>query len=249
MKNRIAKTLLGSIVAITISPAIAQADDDKGLYGSLNFGAANVSDVEIQIYDADGEFDTADGVQDTIDTAYDLKSASSLGGSLGYDFGAIRGELEVNYARNKVRGISISKVNGTAVTLTAGDEVDFCDYAEIDNCTLSGNTVGFANGPRLRQLNAMANIWYDIPVGGKIEPYIGGGLGIAGFEVDGEGKSHFAWQLGAGVAYNISPSFALTADIRHSEAGKTSIAYDANSGFRVGKIKTTSYGLGLRVRF
>lgn len=245
--NRMIASLM---VAAAFVPGAALADEGRGFYGSLEAGVNAVSDVPVTIYDADGTFGVANGTKDTVEGSYDLKSAAMFGGTLGYDFGTVRADLQIAYARNSIRAVSLAKVNGTAVTLTGADATDFCDYIEYTNCTLSGtNTVNFASGPKLRQLSAMANLWFDIPMGGKVEPYIGGGLGVAGFEVDGEGKGKFAWQIGAGVAFKLSDSIALTADFRHRQVSKVDVAYDAVSGYQLGKIKTTSYGLGLRVGF
>ena len=73
--------------------------------------------------------------------------------------------------------------------------------------------------------------------------------GISGFEVDGEGKGKLAWQLGAGVAFNVSPGIALTADYRHRQVGATEVPYDNASGFRVTSLKTDSLQAGFRVKF
>jgi opacity protein-like surface antigen len=246
-------------VAAMIATSAAHAKDGKGFYGSLQVGGASVSDVDVTYYDAEGTFSPNDEIfatraipagSDTLDTQFKLKTAVLFGGALGYDFGLVRADVEVSYARSKLKGVAIEAVNGDPITLAAGDEALFCDYAEIDNCALSGNTVSFDGGPKLRQLNAMANLWVDIPVGSeKVVPYAGGGLGVAGFEVDGEGKARFAWQLGAGLAYHVSPHIALTADIRYRQSSKFSIAYDEVSGVQLGRIKTTSYGLGVRFVF
>jgi OOP family OmpA-OmpF porin len=75
----------------------------------------------------------------------------------------------------------------------------------------------------------MANVWYDINIGTKWMPYIGGGAGWARTHVDGvfvvttsDGGEHgsrhrpfdfdqsgFAWQLGAGLNYPIQDGVNL----------------------------------------
>ncbi len=139
-------------------------------------------------------------------------------------------------------------MNGTPATLTEEERDEVCDYLEADSCGGSGNTFAIS-GSRIRQLSAMANVWVDLPVGDTITPYAGGGLGVSGFEVDGEGKAKFAWQLGAGAAVKVSSAIELTVDYRHREVSKTQVAWDAASGFRVGKLKTDSFTAGLRFRF
>lgn len=95
----------------------------------------------------------------------------------------------------------------------------------------------------------MGNLWLDLPIGSAIVPYAGGGVGISGFEVDGEGKARFAWQLGSGVAVKLSDGVALTADYRHREVSRTQIAFDSTSGFTIGKLKTDSLLAGIRFTF
>lgn len=238
-------------VTAALVPAAASAEEGKGFYGSLNFGLNTVSGVPVQIYDADGAIaPTIDGKKDTIDSQYNLKSAAMFGGTLGYDFGMVRTDLEVTYARNRIKSISIGKLNGTTVELDTDAAASFCDYSDLKGCTLEGaDAVAFPDGPRLRQLSAMANLWLDLPTGGKVVPYLGAGAGISGFEIDGEGKGKFAWQLGAGAAFHLTRTIALTADLRHRQVKGGDIAYDTVSGFRLDKIKTTSFGIGLRAGF
>lgn len=246
------RTLLkaAALVAALVAPAsaFAQDADETGFYASLNAGVASLGDTDITYYDRGGTFGGA-GAQDTAVARYDLKSAFTFGGTVGYDFGPVRGDLEVSYARNKIKSTTIKSVNGTAVTtLSAADRQDVCDYLEATTCGGSGTTFTI-DGSRVRQLSAMANVWADIPVGGVVTPYVGGGVGVAGFEVEGEGKARFAWQLGAGAAFRLSDGIELTADYRHRETGKFTIEWDANSGTRVGKLKTDAFTAGLRFRF
>ena len=207
-----------------------------------------MSDTEVTYYDVGGTFGGT-GTQDRAETQADLSTAAQFNGTLGYDFGTVRADLELTYARNKVNSITINSVNGAAVTLDATDRQDVCDYLEATSCGGGGNTITFGSGPRLRQASAMANVWIDLPVGGVVVPYFGGGVGVVGFEMDGEGTGKFAWQAGAGIAFNLSESISLTADFRHREVGGEDFPWDANSGFRVGRIKTNAVSAGLRFRF
>ncbi|QNA85214.1 outer membrane beta-barrel protein [Sphingomonas sp. So64.6b] len=244
-------TLATAMAAIFLSTAAYAQDDsgdDTGFYAGLSVGLASVQDTDIRYYDAGGTFGGT-GAMDSVDGHIDTKSAAEFKGVLGYDFGMIRGDLEVAYQRNKASALTIDKVNGSAVTLDAGDAADVCDYLEATGCSVSGNTIAFGGGSRVRQLTAMANLWVDVPVGKVVTPYVGGGVGVAGFEIDGEGKARFAWQVGAGVAFKLSDHVALTADFRHREAKGGNLPYDASSGFTVGKIHTNSVSAGVRFTF
>lgn len=236
------------IAAMLSSSAYAQdSSDTKGLYFEAELGAASLSDPVVTYYDAGGTFNGT-GTTDTATARLDTKSAATFGGSLGYDFGSIRAELAVSYGKHKIDSLTFQSLNGAPVTLTAADRADVCDYLEADTCGGSGNTFTIP-GSRVRQLSAMGNLWLDLPVGKSIVPYVGGGVGISGFEVDGEGKGKFAWQLGAGVAFQLSDSIALTGNYRHREVAKSTIEYDASSGFTVSKLKTDSFTAGIRLTF
>lgn len=238
----------GLLLSAWGATAAHAADDSKrGFYVAGGVGVASVSDVDITYYDASGTFGGT-GAQDTANGTVDLKNAANFDGSIGYDFGMIRADVQVAYAKNKLRALTINSLNGAPVTLSAADRADVCDYLEAGTCGGSGNTF-VIDGSRIRQLSALANIWVDVPVGNVVTPYVGGGVGIAGFEIDGEGKGKFAWQLGAGAAVNLGETVAVTLDYRHRQSSRTNVAYDASSGFNVGKIKTNTFSAGLRFTF
>jgi opacity protein-like surface antigen len=238
-------------VVSSAQAAFAQSVDqnERGVYVALQGGVAKVNDVDVDYFDQAGTFGGTGG-QDIAEFKADLKNAFNVKGAVGYDFGLIRADVEVAYSRNKVKGLTVEGINGTPVTLTAADRTDVCDYLEVDTCGGSGNTFQ-VDGGKLRQLSALGNIWVDVPTGSVVTPYIGGGLGVAGFELNGEGKARFAWQLGAGVAFNVSPSAAITLDYRHRQAKGATITDDdfEDAGVRVGKIHTNAFTAGARFRF
>jgi opacity protein-like surface antigen len=74
----------------------------------------------------------------------------------------------------------------------------------------------------------MANVWYDIGTGSGLTPYLGGGIGYADHEVEhgevinGTGGS-FAWQLGAGVNFDIGERTKFGIGYRYMDAGELTI--------------------------
>ena len=91
--------------------------------------------------------------------------------------------------------------------------------------TSTGDTGGYLDG-NLSTFSIMANAWYDIDIGNKIVPYIGGGVGWARTHADvarvetftfsdpttvdfinsvDRQNSGFAWQLGLGFNYEVAP--------------------------------------------
>jgi len=237
--------MAGAATALVGAPALAE---DGGAYVSISAGVASVSDTEPRYYDVGGTFGGA-GATDSVQTSIELKSSGAFSGVAGYDFGVMRAEVEVGYNRNEIEAINIKTVNGAPVTLTPADVADVCLYLDLSGCTASGNRIAFSDGGRVRQLSAMANLWFDFPVSGRITPYVGGGAGLLGFEADGEGDATFAWQLGAGLAFQASPNVAITADYRYRSADGKDIAYDSVSGFEMGRIKTSTFSAGLRYTF
>lgn len=244
------RTICASALALSVlmaAPARAESGDDQGFYMGLNIGSASLKDPSITYYDVGGTFGGT-GAQDTASATLDTKSAVTFGGALGYDFGAVRSDIEVSYSRHKIDSLTFVAVNGTSRSLTTADRTDVCDYLEATTCSGSGNTF-VIDGSRVRQLSVMGNLWLDIPAGKTFVPYLGGGLGIAGFEVDGEGKGKFAWQLGAGASVRLSSGTALTFDFRHRETSATRIEFDSSSGYDIGKLKTNSFTAGVRFTF
>ncbi|WP_158703115.1 outer membrane protein [Allosphingosinicella vermicomposti] len=238
---------LAAGLAAPVAAQNSEPNDGRGFYVAAGIGIASVQDTDAVIYDDGGTFGGT-GETDTASATYGFKNAAALRGTLGYDFGMFRGDLEIDYSRNKVTALTLNAINGTDVTIDEEEGEEICDYLEIEGCSVSGNTIRY-DGGRVRQLSALANVWVDVPLGGSITPYAGGGLGISGFEVDGEGKARFAWQLGAGAAFNLTSSIAITADYRHRQAKRAEITWDDVSGMTVAKVKTNTFALGLRATF
>ncbi len=250
MKSNLVKMMGCAFGALSATAGHAQADD-TGAYVSVHAGWSNVNDTDLDYSEAGGTFNGT-GPVDTVKTEVDLASAVEFGGAVGYDFGTVRADVEIDYSRNRVKGLAVKSLNGTAVTtISPPDGADLCDYLEVDNCTISGNKVSFSNGGKVRQLSALVNIWLDLPIGDTVTPYIGGGVGVGGFEIEGEGKASFAFQVGAGVAFSLSPKVALTVDFRHREINGARFTDAAAPSFAldVGKLKTNSVSAGIRIKF
>jgi opacity protein-like surface antigen len=134
----------------------------------------------------------------------DADTGFVLGGAIGTRLDkwaqGLRAEVEVAYRRNDVGG------RWTTSTGSTGGSLD-------------GNMSTFS---------IMANAWYDIDIGTKIRPYVGGGVGwartrgefaqVSTFTDGGTPgstyifRSHtetensgFAWQLGLGFNYEVAP--------------------------------------------
>lgn len=188
--------LATTAVALLTGTGAAQAGD---LYVSV-FGGAN-----FQHDNAGSHLGTFIGDDATTTFNMNADTGFVLGGAIGAHLdkwaNGLKTELEVSYRRNDLGGHWSS--------FTTFDDA-------FASGTLNGNMSNFA---------IMANLWYDIDMGWKAKPYIGGGVGWArskaevavavttdtkccsynGSESYSEEKSGFAWQLGAGFNYSVAP--------------------------------------------
>ena len=134
------------------------------------------------------------------DTGFVVSGA--IGMSLDNVLQGLRAEVEVGYREDKVKGTWASDTNTTANP--TGNDSGTLDYTHST-------------------FSVLANAWYDFDLG-DVKPYIGGGVGWADSDLDGNfvgtgplstSDSGFAWQLGAGVNFNISPNMMLGVGYRY----------------------------------
>lgn len=185
------KKLWLATTAIALLGSIPQAQAD-GLYVSV-FGGANFVAEESAAVDV-GPGSTTETFSSDPDTGF------VIGGVIGTHLDkwakGLRTEIEVAYRRNDVGG-----------TWFDGDGSSSFEAGFID-ANVSTFTI-------------MANAWYDINIGSKVVPYVGGGVGWArsqakvafiettptsgDFDTDVIENSGFAWQLGLGFNYEVAP--------------------------------------------
>jgi opacity protein-like surface antigen len=86
----------------------------------------------------------------------------------------------------------------------------------------------------------LANAWFELPVGEAIRPYVGGGVGIGRLDVDLETSGGvsvindsdwaFAYQVGAGFAFGITPGAAIDIGYRYKVINNAELEATAPSG-------------------
>jgi opacity protein-like surface antigen len=197
--------LASSALALLAGAGSAQAGAFDGVYINV-FGGGNWQE------DNSGRAQTTTG--GTLTTlSYDFESSTGfvVGGSIGTNLWmkGLRGEVEVSYRRNDVGGNWVQRTFTTPTTPTStyGGPID-------------ANSSTFA---------VMANVWYDLPLGWKIRPYVGGGIGWGRSQLDG-------------VLMSTSGYSILTAvDVEHS-----GFAYQLGAGFNVEVAPGVDVGLGYR---
>ena len=174
----------------------------SGWYFS-GFGGANWSNST----DFDIDAPLAANVVNAYDTGF------LAGGAVGYDWGSISGpfgmrlEGEFSYRGNDVKSHNIGGGGPNAV------------------------------GPALGETNViagMANMLFDLNTGSPFMLYGGGGVGVANVDFDGHGvqgvgvvmdddDTVFAWQLIAGVGFEIMPNMVLDVQYRYFRADDVSL--------------------------
>lgn len=212
------KVLLMAVLTVSAAPALAQSEGSRsGPYVGLSGGLALPSDSRNR-----GEF-TSDvaatpdfsgipsGTPLSWRTRFD--NGFHIGGQFGYRFeNGIRPEVEIAYSQYDVRSHRDLAVGGTLI--------DGVDSAVLTRGAASPTnpTVGavLSSDPgKIKNFGVFANLFYDFNGLGRIKPYIGGGAGIqrvdieyrpSGVPVADQRRTRFAYQLMAGLTYQISPS-------------------------------------------
>lgn len=95
-------------------------------------------------------------------------------------------------------------------------------------------------------LTLMANAYYDIDTDSSVRPYIMGGVGLANAHTswDDEDETELAWQVGAGLGFEITDNTTLDLGYRYLKPNDFFNAF-------MGNVKSKSHNvmLGLRYQF
>jgi opacity protein-like surface antigen len=163
--------------------------------------------------DVDIEYDFED-VQD-----YEVNAETEVGFIVGGAIGThvmdnLRVELEVAYSENDV------------------DKIDYFDAGD-------GSRDSYDASGKFGILTFMGNVWFDIPFGEVISPYIGGGLGVAfvdgneayddfdnGADIFDSSETAFAFQVGAGLRWHVAENIAI--DVGYRLRGIDGVDFDNN---------------------
>ena len=93
-------------------------------------------------------------------------------------------------------------------------------YNSIQNFTFNNGNVNTYRSGAINETYALANVWYDFHNQSAFVPYVGGGLGLgwvngnletnfSGFNISATAPAALAFQVGAGVVYDVSDRFSI----------------------------------------
>jgi opacity protein-like surface antigen len=187
--------LLASSAAVALSiaatPAEAAGNFYVTIYGGTNF--LNDERFATVTFPSSSTTFTFNG-----DADVGFVVGAAVGHSLHDIVEGLRGEVEVAYRQQDVDGPWASSTTGLG---------SYSGVVDYDQSSFS----------------VMANLWYDFDLVG-VKTYFGGGVGWARTEIDGSfgptlpfsiDDNGFAWQLGAGVNFDISPNVMLGIGYRY----------------------------------
>ena len=220
------KCTLPAVAALLLLPGAVLAQPDGGLYLEGNLGYSFPEQVDV-----DGEVDVPGFGTFGLDGDAELDDAYVVGGAVGYGLalgprgGRARLEANVSWRENDI------------------DEVEF-------------DGIGGAGDGEVGALVGLVNAYYDLDFGLPLRPYLGGGIGGARVSIDADGPLEiddkgwaFAWNLAAGLGYQLADGLELTGGYRYLRIEGTDFDVDGGGELDVGNYASHEVLLGLRYSF
>ena len=239
------KKILVALATIACFPALAQTDT-TGFYLGGQLGASILK---------------ANSIKDTVsyrNYLEDFKIGS-------FKNGKIAGALNIGY--NFKYDYDLPLRAELSYTMRGNSDKKY-SYSESD-LLLKGDHFKSSDSHKVRMHTLMVNAYYDIETNSSITPFVGAGLGIAftklaqtysaqyeifNYDISGsvgmsDTKTKFAWNVAAGVTYNIDENLDMDFTARYVNAGKTSVKTNIQ-GFDVkGSAKLSSIDLLAGIRY
>ena len=202
------------------------------------------------------------GVACLLSANADAKVNQYVSGKLSYDFNKVKVKGNA-YADEEWEGIFRMKANkelfGThfAYGVRAGyvrAEAEINNSRDIKRNWLTAKSdkygdVGELRHFRLYKHSFMANAYFDYLTCTPWTPYVGAGLGLSHLKVDfgedGKSTNNLAWQVMAGVAYDVTSNWTLDAGYRYADLGRIRI----NDGYEVTKVTARDHEIMFGARY
>ncbi len=174
------------------------------------------------------------------------------------EFETALGTIDTTFNKGAIWGLSGGYRLGNGVRLEG--EVSWRD-ADVDNHKLGGAILDGSKGAA-KSRSFMANALYDFNRDGKVQPYIGGGIGWSKIDYDSFGVDAvpdvlndddgvFAYQGIAGLSIGLSERFDIFGEYRYFKAQDPSVTTSEASGAVKTDIgyQSQDFVLGLRLSF
>jgi len=213
---RLKSMLLASCVGAVGLAAVGPAEASAGWYGSFfgGYDKSSAGGISTSRYDNAFPGGDASGFSDHYSAP---QSGFLVGAAIGYDLSdaalaGLKVEAELAYRHENVDGHA-SLFSDTVSPLVAPFGVGG-----------AGFTSSSAHNADLTNWSLMANLQYEFDLGSRLKPYIMGGAGwsrekfnfkLAGPSYKPSESEGFAYQLGAGVNWHLSPHSSIGLGYRY----------------------------------
>jgi OOP family OmpA-OmpF porin len=161
----------------------------------------------------------------------------------------VRGELGSTFEGQLDADPSVDFDDGFLASVAIGRDYLFGMRAEGEVLYLDNDINGSANGDA-SALGVFANAYYDFNRDGRIQPFLGAGIGMAKVDYnDGlidDDATEFAYQAKAGLSYKISDQ--LTGDLVYRYLQVTDLKLGSGSSTIEGDYDTQAVTVGLRYK-
>ena len=241
------KKTLVALATIACFSAFAQADT-TGFYLGGQLGASILK---------------ANSIKDTV-SYYNYSEDFKIG---SFKNGKIAGGLNIGYNFKYAYDLPLR----AELSYTMRGNSDKKYNNGYDDVLWEGDHLQTTDRHKVRMNTLMVNAYYDIETNHSITPFIGAGLGLAftkldqsysahyvdeDFEASGsvgmsDTKTKFAWNVAAGVTYNIDENLDIDFTARYVNAGKTSVKRNIQ-GINVkgeAKLSSIDFLAGIRYTF
>jgi opacity protein-like surface antigen len=245
-----------AFTAACCMPAIAQAQTYVGVSGSLtlpndsNNKGTFTAEVPATATAAVIPVDTPLAWKTEYDKGYNI--SAHVGHRLN---GGLRIEGELFYTRNGIKRHSGLTVGGANID-AADVSVLTRGVPAATNPTV-GTVLNSGTGSA-KTFGGFANLYYDLNIEGKFQPYVGAGIGVARNRLNfrpsdvavGKGSdTNLAYQFAAGATYKVSDSFEVFGQYNYRDFGKNKLALTLLPADLNVKNKQSMFSLGVRIPF
>ena len=191
------------------------------------------------------------GVACLISANADAKVNQYVSGKVSYDFNMVKektavqriGVIDRNHLNKNLFGTHIAY--GVRAGYVRG-EVELNNSRDIKRNEWYGDEVGHF---RLYKHSVMANAYFDYLTCTPWTPYVGAGIGSAHLKADwgeiAKSKDTLAWQVMAGIAYDITSSWTADFGYRYADLGRIR----KNWGLGVTKVTARDHEIMLGARY